>query len=289
MSGASGTSDMDELHDAAAAYALDALDAGEREEFEEHLDSCADCRREVAELQEVAAALVLADPVPPPPPALRASVLDAITGVGQLPPLPASAQQPPAQQSSASGESRTEVVGDASAPARAADPVVDELALRRANRRARALSALVAAITVVALALGFTVWGLVRQQEPPVAGPAPTVTVPQVDPSLLAAPDARIYQATVNGAPASFVVSKSLDRAAFVSADLPAPAAGDVYHLWTLKGKTVRPDNVFGTGGATAQEFSGPVGESTTLAINVEPAGTSPQTPTTPVLAAVTL
>ena len=42
-------------------------------------------------------------------------------------------------------------------------------------------------------------------------------------------------------------------------------------------------------GGAAAAEFSGPVKDSTDLAINVEPAGTSPQAPTTPVLAAVTL
>lgn len=274
---------MTELHDAAAAYALDALDPAEREEFEEHLAGCEDCRREVAAFQETAAALVLAEPVPLPPPSLRVSVLDAVAGLEQLPPLPAA----PTADEVAAGPGAP--VGGPPAVVPVDDPVVDELALRRASRRARVLSVLVAAVTVVALALGFTVWGLVRQQEPPAAGPAPTVTVPQVDPSLLAAPDARIYSATVNGAAASFVVSKRLNRAAFVSAELPAPTAGDVYHLWTLKGSTVRPDNVFSGSGQTAQEFSGPVDDSTNLAINVEPAGTSPQTPTTPVLAAVTL
>ncbi|SER16226.1 anti-sigma factor [Microlunatus flavus] len=276
-------------HDDAAAYALDALDAAERAQFEEHLAGCAQCRDEVAELHEAAAALVLAEPVPLPPPSLRASVLDAITGVEQLPPLAA----PTATGSVPSAFPAAPAVAAATsaAPRRAlepvADPVVDELALRRASRRARALSVLVAAVTVVALALGFTVWGLVRQQEPPVAGPAPTVTVPQVDPSLLAAPDARIYATTVNGAAASFVVSKSLNRAAFVSSDLPSAGAGNVFHLWTLKGKTVRPDAVFSTSGQTAAEFTGPVDDSTNLAINVEPAGTSPQTPTTPVLGIV--
>ena len=74
-----------------------------------------------------------------------------------------------------------------------------------------------------------------------------------------------------------------------VHALAPEPTPSDVYHLWTLKGRTVSPDNVFSTSGLTAQEFSGPVGDSTALAINIEPVGTSPQTPTTPVLAAVAL
>lgn len=275
---------MSELHEDAAAYALDALDAPEVERFEEHLAGCLDCQREVAELQEVASALALAEPVPAPPVALRASVLDAITGVAQLPPLDVT----PAALAAPVVAERAEAPTSAPAPV-VADPVVDELAVRRASRRARVLSVLVAAVTVVALALGGTVWGLVRQQQPPVAGPAPTVTVPQVDPALLAAPDARIYTTAVNGTPVSFVVSKSQDRAVFVSADLPAAPAGDVYHLWTLEGSTVRPDTVFTGSGQTAQELSGPIAASTNLAINVEPAGTTPQSPTTPVLGIVEL
>ena len=86
------------------------------------------------------------------------------------------------------------------------------------------LSVLVAAVTVVALALGVTVYSLARQAEaPPVAGPS-VPQAPQVDPSLLAAPDAEIFPTTLtNGAQVSFVVSKSQNRAAFVSTDLPLP------------------------------------------------------------------
>ncbi len=278
---------MNEIHDDAAAYALDALDSPALERFEEHLASCEDCRREVAELQETVSGLGLAELTPLPPPALRASVLDAITGVAQLPPLRSTGTAAPVVPIS-TATTRPSVAAHASAPA--VDPVVDELALRRANRRTRLLSVLVAAVTVVALALGGTVWGLVRQQQqPPTAGPAPTASVAQVDPSLLAAPDARIYSTTVNGTPASFVVSKSLDRAAFVGSDLPAAPAGDVYHLWTLDGSAVTPDVTFSASGQTAQEFSGAVSRATALAINLEPAGTSPQVPTTPVLASAAL
>lgn len=275
----------EDLHADAAAYALDALEPAQRDAFEEHLATCARCQAEVADLQEAAATFVLGERVPEPPAGLRASVLDAVRGVEQLAPLPDRIRTTTSTDESGPGEPGRDVSAGI-------DPVVDELALRRAGRRARVLSVLVAAVTVVALALGLSVWSLARR-EPPVAGPAPTVTatatVAQVDPSLLAAPDVRIYRTSVNGASASFVVSKSQDRAVFVSADLPAPPAGSVYHLWTLAGRTVRPDVTFPDGGSATQELSGPVDASTNLAINVEPAGTDPQAPTTPVLGIVDL
>ena len=271
---------MSEIHDAAAAYALDALDATEQEEFELHLAGCADCLREVAELRETAADLVLSGSAPPPPPELRAAVLASIVGVEQLAPTPGRPRR--AMASTEADEPETAPV----VAARGGDPVVDELALRRASRRARVLSVLVAAVTVVALALGGVVYSLARQgQTPPVAEP-PVTQGPQVDPSLLAAPDAKIVRARVSGVPASFVVSKSQNRAAFVSTDLPNPGVGNVYHLWTLKGDTiVRPDRTFPVEDQGTQLFSGPVDDSTALAINVEPAGTTPDAPTSTPLA----
>jgi anti-sigma factor RsiW len=274
---------VNEIHDAAAAYALDALDPVEQQEFEEHLDTCTDCRREVAELRETAGDLVLSVVAPPPPPALRAAVLAGIVGVEQLPPAPG---RPRRAMTSTRTEDEPE---DAPLPvARPVDPTpeVDELALRRASRRARLLSVLVAAVTVVALALGGVVYSLARQAEtPPVASP-PVTQGPQVDPSLLAAPDAQIIPTTLtNGAQASFVVSKTLNRAAFVSTDLPLPGAGNEYHLWTLKGNTVvRPDAVLPGGTDQVQLFTGPVDDSTALAVNIEPTGSDPDAPTTPVL-----
>ena len=141
-------------------------------------------------------------------------------------------------------------------------------------------------MTVVALALGGVVYSLARQgQTPPVASP-PVTQGPQVDPSLLAAPDAQIIPTTLqNGAQASFVVSKSQNRAAFVSTDLPLPGAGNEYHLWTLKGNTVvRPDATLPGGTDQVQLFTGPVDDSTALAVNIEPVGTNPEAPTTTVL-----
>lgn len=274
---------MSELHDAAAAYALDALDAAEQEEFELHLTGCARCRREVVELREIASDLVLSAAVPPPPPSLGAMVLDAVVGVEQLAPTPGRPRR--ALPSTQADEPEV-----APQPVRSGvDPEVDELALRRSSRRARVLSVLVAAVSVLALALGGVVYSLARQdQSPPVATP-PVVQGPQVDPALLAAPDAEILPTTLkNGAKVSFVVSKSQNAAAFVSTDLPLPGAGNEYHLWTLKGDTVvRPDSTLPGGTDQIRRFTGPVADSTQLAVNVEPVGSNPSAPTAPVLGSV--
>lgn len=276
---------MTEIHDQAAAYALDALDASEQDEFERHLDGCADCRREVAALREITAELVLADEPPPLPPGLRASVLAGIAGVEQLPALPGR----PRRAMASTGADEPDATPDRPPVAGPAGPVFDELALRRSSRRARVLSVLVAAVTVVALALGGVVYSLARQ------GQSPDVAVPQlpqgptVDPSLLAAPDAKILPTTLsNGAQVSFVVSKSQNRAAFVSTDLPQPGTGNEYQLWTLKGDTVvRRDSALPGGADQVQLFTGPVKDSSALAVNIEPTGSNPDAPTTPVLGAV--
>jgi anti-sigma-K factor RskA len=64
-------------HDLTAAYALDALDPGEAEAYERHLGQCEECREQLAELNEGAAALAFGTVAPAPPARLRASILDA--------------------------------------------------------------------------------------------------------------------------------------------------------------------------------------------------------------------
>lgn len=66
-----------DLHDLTAAYALDALDPDEVEAYERHLSQCEECRAQLAELNEGAAALAFGAVAPVPPAQLRASILDA--------------------------------------------------------------------------------------------------------------------------------------------------------------------------------------------------------------------
>jgi len=71
--------------DALTAYAIDALDAAERAALEAHLESCAECRRELSGLRRVTAGLMLSTQPEPPPEALKARTLARIAGVAQRP------------------------------------------------------------------------------------------------------------------------------------------------------------------------------------------------------------
>jgi anti-sigma factor RsiW len=67
----------DELHSQSYLYAVGALDPDETREFEAHLAGCADCRKEVADMNDVTAhlsAIVAAAP----PADLRSAVLAKI-------------------------------------------------------------------------------------------------------------------------------------------------------------------------------------------------------------------
>ena len=75
-----------DTHALAGAYAVNAVTQEERDSFETHLEQCPDCRAEVAELRAAAATLT-SDVELAPPPALRASVLSAISQTRQLSPL----------------------------------------------------------------------------------------------------------------------------------------------------------------------------------------------------------
>jgi anti-sigma-K factor RskA len=251
---------MSEIHGATGSYVLNALDAGELEEFEAHLAACPTCSREVVEFCETAAELSLLAAAPPPP-ALKGSVMSAIAGVRVLPP------DAPAAEPAATEE-------DSPRPVAVTGPV-DELALRRQRRLTRVLSLAVAAALVVALGLGSWVVSLVQREAP--------VATSTLEAELLNAPDVKGYTVPLaGGGEATFVASKSLNRALFSSGNLPALPAGKTYQLWTLSGSltepgVIRADNLV-SGGATAKSWlQGPVAESGALAVSVEPAGGSPQ------------
>jgi anti-sigma factor RsiW len=65
----------DGIHELTAAYALNALDPTDEDAYEEHLRRCAECRQELASLQEAASALAYAPEAPRPPADLRTRIL----------------------------------------------------------------------------------------------------------------------------------------------------------------------------------------------------------------------
>jgi anti-sigma factor RsiW len=75
-----------DVHALAGAYALDALPPDEAAAFADHLQECAPCRQEVAEMQVTAAQLGL-QVAQGPPPGLRDRILQAIRDTRQVPPV----------------------------------------------------------------------------------------------------------------------------------------------------------------------------------------------------------
>jgi hypothetical protein len=254
---------MSEIHGAVGSYVVNALDADELEEFEAHLAVCPTCTREVQEFSETAAELSLLGSATPPPPELRSSILAAISEVRPLPP------GAPAETAAAEPSPRAVETTPAEHP-------IDELALRRRQRRTRIFSVLVAAVVAAALALGGVVYGLVQARQAQVAQQA-------AETELLTAPDVKTYTATMkDGGQISFVVSRSLNRAMFVGKDLPAVGADRTYQLWTLEGQRAIPDNLVPGGGDRKEFFREAISGVTGLAVSVEAAGGAQQpTPST--------
>jgi anti-sigma-K factor RskA len=303
---------VSEFHVEVGAYALDALDESERAAFEQHLAGCRSCQRELAEFTETTVRLSAPGDIPPPA-ELRGSLLDAIRQVRPLPPLDAPSpvdaagsranvtepgigradpEDPNTEDPNTKGAPTQDI-----APRRALRPAShpqpdpasesardlgsagggapsDELALRRLKRqgrRSRVLTLAVAAVTVIALAFGGWAYVLQRQQHT-VAAQAAAAN------QLLSAPDVKTYPVTVSGAPATFVVSKSLDKAMFVGADLPAAAQGRTYQLWTVTAeKQADPDVTFVGGPDTNLFLDGDISNAAGLAVSIEPAGGSSQ------------
>ena len=81
------------MHLLSGAYAVGALDDLERARFEAHLETCADCRAEVAGLLE-ATALLAETSATPPPEHVRDAVLAGIATVRPLPPVVATGTTP---------------------------------------------------------------------------------------------------------------------------------------------------------------------------------------------------
>jgi anti-sigma-K factor RskA len=81
-----GTTDRDtsghgEISALLPAYALDALTVPEREAAERHLDACAECRRELAELRDTTALLAFAAPPAQPRPEVKAALFERVAAL----------------------------------------------------------------------------------------------------------------------------------------------------------------------------------------------------------------
>jgi anti-sigma-K factor RskA len=245
---------MDDRHTLAGAYALDALDEGERRLFEAHLETCDECRAEVAELTATAAYLGVASAVPPPP-ALRHQVLAEIARTRQLPP----------QRGTGRG--------------------------RRGVPRwtVNVLAVAATVLAVLAISLGVLAWQSMQRADDLAAEADRLAAEAQRLTAVLAAPDARNAAADVEGGgQASVVASETRGEVVLITDDLPELSPDQTYQLWLIA-----PDEITSAGvvdvpdsGDVTYLTAGDLGGVTTIALSVEPLGGSEQPTTTPVWAA---
>jgi anti-sigma-K factor RskA len=244
----------DDRHTLAGAYALDALDEGERRLFEAHLETCSECRAEVAELTATAAYLGVASAIPPPA-ALRDQVLAEIAHTRQLPPQRRRARRP------------------GGAP----------------GWTVNVLAAAATVLAVLAIALGVLAWQATQRADDLAAEAARVAAEAQRVTAVLAAPDARNAGADVEGGgQASVVASETRGEVVLITDDLPALSPDRTYQLWLIAADEITSGGVVEVpeSGDVTYLTAGDLSDVTTIALSVEPAGGSDQPSTTPVWAA---
>lgn len=258
---------MSDIHSDVGSYVADSLSDAERAAFEEHLAVCEACAREVREFSETAADLGVLTQSPPPP-ELRASVLEAIGSVRPLPPL-----EDPAPRRARPEEVQVEV-----------EEPGDEVAVMRQRRVQRVLTFAVAAAVVVALALGGVVYNFRQQVQSQMAQQEAQEKQRRAETELMTAADTVVRPATIDGRPGTYMVSAELDRGLFIASDLPPAGTGRTYQLWTKHGEEMVGSGLF-DGGESVRAWIDNVDGAALVAITIEPAGGSPQPTTTDVKA----
>ncbi len=255
---------MSDLHSLIGPYITDALDGDERDSFELHLESCADCRGEVLDLQETMAEMSALHEVAPPPD-LRSSILSAISATPMLPAgTPTVTQDAP---HTAEAPSRAELPSNVVTPdfSRSSRPVITWLA---------------AAAAFLAVALGgVTVW---QQSELRSVQAADAQRV-----ELLAAADLQISRTSLDGTDLTYLVSQSRGEAIIASSGFPAPGAERSWQVWVIDGDAPQSAAILDEGGQLQVSLT-ELPDGQMMAITNEPLGGSPQ-PTGDVQAAVEL
>jgi anti-sigma-K factor RskA len=270
------------MHSLAGEYAVGALSDEETQQFETHLETCPDCREEVAEMREIAVQLsegVATDP----PPTLRASVLQQIAQTAQD-----SAATGPALVAATDEQDRGRHLAEGASSADGAGTNVVPMQ-RTAQGGNRLVGLLAAAAVVVAVAMGgWAVQSRIDANQASEQSKQAALSA-QVLTQVLTAKDAKTASASFSaGGNGTVVVSRSQKRAVLVAADLPALPSGKVYEAWTFSSSpTPRPAGTFTAASAPAVVVTLPpvaVGASQ-IAVTVEPSGGSQQPTSKPVFA----
>jgi hypothetical protein len=217
----------DDLSDMLGAYVLDALSPEEQATFEEHLQECAACRAEVAELQQVVDILPLAVEPVPPPAALRDRIFAALEAEGVA--------QPDLQAM------------PGGAPARSRRPAV------RSMLRVREVWFAAAAAVII---LGLVAWNVALQTA------SNQQSAYQRDVVAALASGARVTPMSgTKSAPGASASLVQPHRGApyLIVEGLPTLPANHLFAVWFLHGSSPDPAGVFNYSGSGAQIVHLPV------------------------------
>lgn len=203
----------DELRDLLPGHALHALGHEDERAVEAHLASCAECRRELAALRDVAADLAAGAPAVDPPASLKARVLRA-----------------------------TELEARVESPA----PEVTA-APQRSRPWLPALAGLAAALALVMGGLNYSLNRRVTALTTQVNSFSERLSMQEEVLVLLASPTARTASFRSAAGPASvrFVYDPMRGQGALIVTGLRDPGADLVYQLWLIAGQTPESAGVF--------------------------------------------
>ncbi|GAA2133833.1 anti-sigma factor [Nocardioides bigeumensis] len=238
------------VHLLSGAYAVGALDDFERARFEAHLETCADCRQEVAGLLETTALLAETTAVAPP-----AHVRDAVlAGIATVRPLP------PVIEKTAAG----------STPG-----------ARRASGR-RWFPAVVAAAVLTVVGVGVAV-------TQPWADDTTSQRQISAADQIIGASDVEMVNLDLEGGGHATVYrSKEHGRAVIVTKDMPAAPDGKVYELWLQRGAEMVAAGLMPDRADQTFVLEGDATDAIGVGITIEPEGGSEE-PSLPPVALIEL
>ena len=240
------------------AYALNAVSAEQRAAYEALLADSQAARNEATELQDTAVILGLSVEPVTPPPALRASILEAVARTPQLPmdaapatPTPADIQEAPAAIATAA-ERRAQA--------------------RWFQRPALAVASIAAAVAIIAGGVGIvTDFGQPK--------PAPTASAIE---QLTLASDKQTAEVEVGDATATLLWSNELGLSALAMDGASEAPSGHVYQLWYIDEDGARDAGIMtaSVDDGSWQLLDGEMHAGDAVGVTVEPTGGS-KTPTT--------
>lgn len=253
-----------------ALEALGGLDAEGRRALEEHLPSCAECRTELRELGDAAAALVYTVAPVAPPAELRASLMARVRASAPAESFAAPPRVAP-DPSEALDSSRTTPERRGAAAGGDARGLVRGLSLWQLLkwRPALGLGAAFAAAAVVLLgSTSVALWGrnqsltaevtrlydTLRATEGELSAQREQLASARNVSDLLAAPGVRFAELAgkkpAPGAHAMLAYDHSTGRAVIMAAGLPPCPAGHAYQLWLINDNKPQPGGTFRTDAA---------------------------------------